>query len=62
MHDVWEQMGPLLMLKQRGKTGERRHTGDVMRDAPEAVRKNMEGKDVTKKIKKNIVVCVLLTV
>lgn len=42
MRDVWEQMGPLLMLRRRGKGGRgdgkiggEKETGDVMRDAPE---------------------------
>lgn len=47
MRDVWEQMGPLLMLKQErqeggrgdGKIGGEKETGDVMSDAPEVVRK-----------------------
>lgn len=60
MRDAWEQMGPLLMLRRRGKGGEGgggrgrgdgerggdKEAGDVMRDALEVVRKKIEGKRV----------------
>lgn len=69
MRDVWEQMGPLLMLKRRGIGGRRdREDGwrcenrrcdeRFSRDSE----KKMEGKDETIKNKKiNTVVCVWLT-
>lgn len=51
MRDVWEQMGPLLMQRQRGKEGRRRQEdrwregkrGVVMRDAPDVLRKKNWG-------------------
>lgn len=61
MRDAWEQMGPLLMLRRRGKgvgeggggrgrgdgkRGGDKEARDVMRDAPEVVRKKIEGKRV----------------
>lgn len=35
--------------EETGKIGGEKEAGDVMRDAPEAVRKKMEGKDGTNK-------------
>ena len=66
MHDVWEQMGPLLMLRWSSKRGKRRQEDRwregnrrcneiYLRDTAE----NLKGKDETKRIKN--IFCVWLT-